>query len=275
MKLTTINMVKSKLDNVVKYIIEDSLFGKNEVSVIYKETKTIICLPSQTNCNIGCKFCHLTGTKRPVKCLSVDWFVSVVDYIVQQEQITNSILISFMGAGEPLLNIQNITNACESIHMKHNSRFAVATTLPTIHSIRYLSQWAIKHNNISFKLHLSVHGMKNRSTIVKSNVSIDLAIHETMMYSKNTNNPIEFHYTLVNGVNDQLSELMTFHNAIHGCKCTVKFLTLSENNNCFSSSLPNELLLSIFSNHIVEFYDPPGRDVGSSCGMFDIELYNE
>lgn len=274
--IATHEIVKSQIDDVTKYILIDPVFGKNEASVIRKPDKIIFCLPTQTNCRMGCAFCHLTGTTRPVKNLSHDWFVSVVDHLIKSENIpeNENFLVSFMGAGEPLLNVINLTEACEIIHAKYERiRFGAATLIPSASAIKKLTQWAQNHNNIRFKLHLSVHGITHRHRIIKSNVKIETAIDYIKMYSMKTGNQIEYHYTLVAGVNDQLSELIRFSNMVHG-HGTVKFLTLSENNGCKRSDLPTGLLQAVFSQNIVEFYDPPGRDVGASCGMFDKEIYN-
>lgn len=277
MELTTIAQVSSSIDNVTKYIVEDSEFGKNEVSVIRKADKIIFCLPTQTNCKMGCAFCHLTGTTRPVKNLSHDWFVSAIDHLIKSENLPESetFLVSFMGAGEPLNNLNNMTEACEIIHTKYeNIRFGMATMCPSVSAIKKLTRWAENHKHIRFKLHLSVHGIRHRDRIIKSNVDIETAINHTIMYAMRTGNPIEFHYAIVAGYNDQLGEILEFSNLTRSENATIKFLTVSENNGCHQGHLPEEMLATLFPSRVVEFYNPPGRDVGASCGMFDQEIYN-
>ena len=94
---------RSSVDAVTKYTIEDEHFGKNEVSVIHKQGKDVICVPSQTNCKMGCAFCHLTGTTRPADNLTSNWIASAVDFLAGFEHIESSqernLLVSFMGVG--------------------------------------------------------------------------------------------------------------------------------------------------------------------------------
>ena len=62
---------------------------------------------------------------------------------------------------------------------------------------------------------------------------------------------------------------------VSGDGSTVKFLALSETPGCSATKLSEDTIRAIFPLNIVEFYDPPGRDVGASCGMFNRDLYNE
>jgi adenine C2-methylase RlmN of 23S rRNA A2503 and tRNA A37 len=270
---------RSKTDHVTKYILSDEVYGLNEVSVINKMTKDIIVLPSQTNCNMGCTFCHLTGTTRPVKNFSSEWFLEVVKFIVFREELNRHILISFMGAGEPLLNVYSIINGIDFIHSEFkNVRFAISTMMPSLSLLDNVEQYLSTHPKVSIKLHLSVHGIGNRNKIVKSSVTAENAIKRLQEYNSRTNQPIEYHYTLVNDVNDSMNELIDFSWLVKsevGKDVTVKFLSLSENGNCEVSKVSNEYIQSLFKdkNVSVEFYDPPGRDVGSSCGMFDRSIY--
>lgn len=276
--IKTIEIVKSKIDNVTKYIVEDEKFGKNEVSIIYKKDKVIFCVPTQTNCKIGCTFCHLTGTTRKAINLTVDWLDSVIDHLIESENLHNiskDILISFMGVGEPFLNVDFLIKSIEKLTNKHqNIRFGISTMMPNISSIRSLTEFLLENGHCRVKLHLSVHGIFNRDKIVNSKVDISEAISAIQKYHKITKQPIEYHYTLVNEVNDSVKELNAFNNMISDDGSTVKFLTLSETNGCTSTNLSEKQIRSLFPDNIVEFYDPPGRDIGSSCGMFNKELYN-
>lgn len=280
MPLRIYNKVSSKVSDVVKYIIEDDIFGKNEVSVIRKPKKVIFCLPSQTNCKMGCTFCHLTGTTRAAKNLSPAWVVSVVDLLIKEEKVQGlreDLLISFMGAGEPMLNCEGIQMSIMTLHTKYPKiKYALSTMMPSAGTMKNFTSWAKCLKAVSIKVHLSVHGVFNRGAIVKSVVPINKAIDLVKDYHYETGKPIEYHYTLVKGVNDSLEELQEFEVLIEGAPATIKFLTLSENNGCETSEVTEETLDGMFSGHeAVEFYDPPGRDVGASCGMFDQSIYNE
>lgn len=85
-----IEKIYSKLDSTIKYvfktkdnlIIEFSYLNKND-------GKDIICIPSQTMCNIGCKFCHTTDFIGKIKSrnLTLDEIYSNCEYILNDLDI--------------------------------------------------------------------------------------------------------------------------------------------------------------------------------------------
>lgn len=270
---------ESKTDSVTKYIVEDNVFGKNEISVLRKDNKDVVVLPTQTNCKMGCTFCHLTGTTRKAHNLTWFWLSEAVQFIRDLEQLgSKTVLISFMGAGEPLINITNVLRGIEEISKRgYNIRFAISTMMPNTSALDQTTKWCLVNRSISLKLHLSVHGIESRNRIVTSPVSIEESITNLQRHSEITGLPIEYHYTLVNGVNDSVSELTRFRDLVvqRTELSTVKFLELSEVGECQKSEVSKTWLTELFSGMVVEFYDPPGRDVGSSCGMFDKSIYSE
>lgn len=270
-----VEKTNSKIDDVTKYVLEDDEFGKNEVSIIRKKDKVVFCIPTQTNCRMGCTFCHLTGTTRPSRNLTSDWLSSVVDYLTEQTQLNKPLLISYMGVGEPLLSVPALTDSMWDIHSKYpNTRFGVSTMMPSLVAMQSIINWCVVNPQIKVKMHLSVHGVSNRGSIIKAGIGVSESIQSIQRFHGATNLPIEYHYTLVGGVNDSVEELMAFNGLVEGDGGTIKFLTLSETNEFQTTLLSNDTVESCFPRNIVEFYDPPGRDVGASCGMFDKNLYN-
>ena len=119
-----LKVVKSEEDLTIKYIFqtESSLELKTSQSVIEfsyinkNDGKNIICLPSQTMCNLGCKFCHTTDFigKIPVRGVLSEELVEGIKYIHNDQNFKNNpkvLLISFMGCGEPILNVDNVINS--------------------------------------------------------------------------------------------------------------------------------------------------------------------
>lgn len=261
------------VDAVVKYVLSDDEYGLTEVSVLRKSNKDVIVVPSQTNCRMGCVFCHLTGTDREVRGFDGAWFLNVFRFMVRAERLgMRPLLVSFMGAGEPLLNVAGVIAGMRHIQIERGDvRFGVATMMPSLGLMSVLEIAAVVHK-LNVKVHLSVHGIGSRGSVIKSGVDVLEAIDQVRRYGRNTGNGIEYHYTLVRGVNDVLDELKAFRDAV-GDEGTVKFLKLSECGGCQESLVSQEQILEIFSGVTVEFYDPPGRDVGSSCGMFDRTIY--
>lgn len=269
---------RSETDEVVKYILSSDIFpefGKNEVSVIWKENKTVICMPSQTNCYRGCVFCHLTGTTRPVENLPAAWFIEVIVHLIDVLHLDDdNLLISFMGAGEPLCNYEEIIKCCCSIEHLSGIRYAIATTMPDIGSFADFTEKVVQYN-IDMKVHLSLHGIETRKDIMKNDVDAYTSVTLLDWYTNsNQAGPVEIHYTLIDGVNDSEEEMKllkacTFISAI-------KFISFNPVNSLMASEkYSKQDLIDFFGEDNVEFYTPPGIDIGASCGQFNREIYND
>ena len=109
--------IKSKIDDSIKYILfteTDNLVV--EATFIDKhDGKNIICLPTQTSCCMNCRFCHITdiASKIILRNLTETEITETVNYIFDNLGLSKDkmLLISFMGCGEPLLNVKNLINS--------------------------------------------------------------------------------------------------------------------------------------------------------------------
>ena len=82
-RMDFLKKVYSNIDNTVKFIfisqgqiIELSFIDKND-------GKDIICVPSQTACKLGCKFCFLSDYDLKVRNLWPMEIVSPVSYVIE------------------------------------------------------------------------------------------------------------------------------------------------------------------------------------------------
>jgi len=76
--------VGSKTDKTIKFVF---LSGGQviEFSYINKDDgKDIICAPTQTACNLGCKFCFLSDIKLPIRNLEPYEIVVPVYFIIKE-----------------------------------------------------------------------------------------------------------------------------------------------------------------------------------------------
>ena len=114
--MRSLGTFKDKKDNSLKSVFD---CGENkiiEMTLLFnKEKLDVVCAPTHHFCNLGCKMCHLTNNKLNKKMtpITVDNFIEALISTTtrdNKERITNKdrLLISFMGVGEPLLNLKLI-----------------------------------------------------------------------------------------------------------------------------------------------------------------------
>lgn len=288
--LERINIVRSKLDRTVKYIYL-SRGNVTEFSYIDKnDPKDIICVPTQTGCKMGCKFCFLTDYDLAVRNLAPEEIslptVSMVHRLSLTEKPARKqvLLVSFMGCGEPLNNIENVIEAMKSLRRSffekyHIVRFAVATLMPHEKLAENLIL-AVKKENLPVKLHLSLHtpDAKVRKEIMPAAIPADQSLDLLEKFRKETDNSVEVHYSLIDGVNDRDVDMQKLSALLKTRGIPVKFLIYNEKP---SVTFRQSKRVSEFRKHLEregiasEFYIPPGGDIGSSCGQFLMDYYAE
>ena len=289
-----IKIVKSKLDSTIKYIFktEDNLIV--EFSYINKDDgKDIICVSCQTMCNIGCKFCHTTDYIGKIKLRSLyhSEMVDGVEYIYKDLKLAEHhrvLLISYMGCGEPILNVENVIESMLKIkNMDCNesslTRFAIATSIPENHWLDFFKMTnLINEYKLPVKIHLSLHYTMDiiRKEWMPRALDIMPSLSAVDFYKKVTGNAVEIHYALIEGVNDTEQDAILLTNFLKGRDINIKFLFYNEKST-LDAKASNKEKLKIFKKYFNsagiyhEYYVPPGKDVGSSCGSFLMDYYLE
>ena len=279
-----------------------------EMSLLFnKEDKDVVCVPTHHFCNLGCKMCHLTNkglNKAMIPINSEDFIECLFQTLIRngnKRTDKKKLLISFMGVGEPLLNFKLIEEVYKNENLiKENLEYedigyAIATMMPN-NNILKLKEMVCKLN-IPLKVHFSMHtpiDSKRYDLIPSTNVSVQEALaylvnyreslqaNEEIMkkYSKlhTTNDPIEIHYTLINGVNDSQEELIKVCELLSKYNISIKFIRFNPINELQISNNEEEWVSKI-SQTIpqlrIKTYCPPGKEVGSSCGEFTKHYYHE
>ena len=279
--------IKSKIDDSIKYIFFTEEGLAVESTFIDKhDSKNIICLPTQTTCCMKCKFCHITDIASEIILRNITdiEIVQMVDYIFNDLELSKDkmLLISFMGCGEPLLNSVNLIKGMILLNSSYAKiRFALATSMPKNNEEHFKDfVKKIKDNKLNVKLHLSLHytndldrhnWMPNAEIISKSLELLDY-------YKKITNNAIEIHYTLINEVNDREEDIKKLISFFKNKDVCIKFIRYNSKNTINSTETPinkAESIMKILENNGIktEYYIPPARDVGGSCGQILVKEY--
>ena len=292
--------LKSVFDVGDNHIIEMTLLAN-------KQQMDVVCVPTHHFCNLGCKMCHLTNkglNKQMVPIKSTDFITCLIASLTKDGiKRTNKkkLLISFMGVGEPLLNLKLIEEVykMESIIKDtlgyETIGYALATMMPN-NNILKLTELVDKLN-IPLKVHFSMHtpiDQERFNLIPSTKVSVEEALAYLIHYRKRlqnndkimteyvklhrTNDPVEVHYTLIKDVNDKKEELDKVCELLDRYRITIKFirfnpineLKVSENETMWVSEISKKI-----SNLRVKTYSPPGREIGSSCGEFTKHYYQK
>jgi 23S rRNA (adenine2503-C2)-methyltransferase len=292
--LTLQHVVHSKVDFTQKHIYtlhRESGDTTIEVSVIDKrDGKKILCLPSQTNCSQACRFCHTRMLAGKVATTNLTRFE--IEKIARQTYLdaglsggTETLLVSFMGVGEPLANPELISSMVLmrtwAMSINRPIRFALATMLPKEHTGDFFDlSYDAAVNDLKLKVHLSLHYTTDdqRAEWMPTAAPIEQSLHLLHDYHRVTMNPVEIHYTLIKGVNDWYADGNRLRELLHDYKIPVKILHYNPIPGD-PHEAPDPLWVEYFRSELeaagidTEWYDSPGADISAACGMFSTDVY--
>ena len=293
---------KDNIDGTIKnvYIGDNKII---EISNLFNNQKRdVVCVPTHNFCSLGCKMCHLTNNKlnKSMNPICYDDFIEcLLDSLTYFDHKEN-LLISFMGVGEPQLNMALIKDVFlnediikEACHYR-NIGYSLSTMMPFDNIDKLIS--IVYSNNIPLKLHFSLHSPideKRSELIPATKVNVRDALQLLANYRKimNQNEFIkkeygkfhdnydftEIHYTLIDNVNDSDDELSLLYDLLSEFKIPIKFISFNPKDDLKKSNNEEKWIkkLSEIEGLIVKRYCPPGREVGSSCGEFTKHYYHE
>lgn len=305
--INNLGRFKDFSDNSLKTVFEVDEHKIIEMTLLFnKEEMDVVCVPTHHFCNLGCKMCHLTnkGLNKSMIAINSDDFIYCLKKTVTKndKRITDKkkLLISFMGVGEPLLNLNLIKEVYQKADLLKKELnydtigYAIATMMPNNNILKLTEM--VDNLNIPLKVHFSMHtpiDTERFDLIPSTRVSIEEALAYLIRYrdkiQKNpkimneyvklhrTNDPIEIHYTLIKGVNDGEQELEGVCNLLSKYNIPIKFIRFNPINELERSTM-EEMWIKEIKEKVpdlrVKTYSPPGREIGSSCGEFTKHYYH-
>jgi 23S rRNA (adenine2503-C2)-methyltransferase len=270
----------------IKFVFKTKGNSIIEFTYLYKKDgKDIICVPTQTMCNLACRFCHTTNYigKIPKEHIGGEVISEAVEYIcntLKLDPTKKDLLISYMGIGEPTDNIDGVIQSMDSLSQLYPLvRFAISTVLPAQSMVNFFKLTDFVATSLfQVKLHVSLHFTddKIRTQWLPASTNIKATIDAASFYKNYTNENVEIHYTLIDGINDTEADAERLVELLKDKNFNVKFLFYNKRTEL---SYEASEKYNIFENALkaagisCEYYHPSAQDIGSSCGSFNMKEY--
>ncbi len=205
--------------------------GERIESVLIDEGgRLTLCVSSQVGCAFGCSFC-LTGQDGFRRNLSageiVDQICAARRELSPDERLTNLV---FMGMGEPLANLQQVTKALEIITADQGLNFS--TRKITLSTVGLVPEMLRLSQLVPIKLAVSLHAADNdtRSRIMPVNRRYPL--EELLKACRHLEVPrrqrITFEYLLLDGVNDSAEAARKLAKLLRGLRAKINIIPFNE-----------------------------------------------
>lgn len=217
-------ILKSDIDASVNFI-EDSLVGFTEARYVRRtEPYFIAYLSSQTGCNRGCRFCHLTTTKQTkFTDITPEEYFTQAETIFEhysKDKVAQYVHFNFMARGEALNN-QYLVNSSTHILVKlgelaqsHNltPKFNISTILPAnkkkLHEI-----FPIVTPTIYYSIY-SINESWRRKWMPAAKPALQ-ALDEIKTYQDLSKKIVKFHCAFIEGQNDNIYDVHSMLTAIN------------------------------------------------------------
>ena len=204
----------SSLDKSVNFI-EKSLEGFLESRYVRKVGKYFICyLSSQTGCNRGCRFCHLTATKQTKFQDSQipDFCAQARDVFkhYKQESPAQYVHFNFMARGEPLASkvfqddADGIFRALHSLTHHYDAdlgiKYNVSSILPNTLTKSLPQIFKGVHPTLYYSMYSA--NPECRAKWLPSALDLDTSLELLQEYQSYSKKIIKIHHCLIEGEND-------------------------------------------------------------------------
>ena len=286
MQLTVLN---SKLDHSVNFV-EEQLVGFIESRFVRKCDEYFIAyLSSQTGCNRGCTFCHLTATGQTsfVDSSHNDFMaqaIQIFKHYRKEKTRAKYMHYNFMARGEPLANKILLESGDELLGKL--GQIAKGEGLPAKFNISTIMPITLKQslpnvfNYINPTIYYSLYSTNPewRAKWIPAAMGADKALDMLKEYQDFSKKIIKIHYAFIAGENDSEQEINNVCDAIDKVNLNCEFNLVRYNpaapeQGVESSEEVIQRNIDILRNRFkfngkVQVIPRVGFDVKASCGMF-------
>ena len=163
-----------------------------------------LCVSSQVGCAVGCLFC-MTGRDGLLRQLSSGEIIAQVALARRLRPINK---VVFMGMGEPAHNLENVMAAIELLGTQGNigHKNLVFSSVGDPRLFERLQQGLVKPA-LALSLHSSKPGLREQLLPRAPRMTPDELVDLGERYARAPGYPIQYQWTLLEGINDGADEL--------------------------------------------------------------------
>ena len=250
-----------------------SLFAGNRTDASVESGKwkrLTACISSQVGCAMACKFC-LTGVQGLDRHLQTHEIVAQVHELRRRAPITN---IVFMGMGEPLHNLDNVSKACQILidqdGLGLSKRKVTVSTSGLVPAIDELG----KRVDVSLAISLNASNDEQRSAIMPVNKKWNIAalLDACRRYPLGSHRRITFEYVLLKDFNDSIEDAARVAKLTRGIPSKINLIPFNEHSGS-EFKRPTDETVKKFQKYLLDRHITAtvrisrGRDILAACGQ--------
>lgn len=172
-----------------------------------------LCVSSQVGCAVGCRFC-MTGRDGLLRQVQSAEIVAQVALARLRRPVRK---VVFMGMGEPAHNLDNVMEAIELLGTVGNvgHKNLVFSTVGDPRAFERLHQERVKPA-LALSLHTTKAGLRQQLLPRAPRMTPEEVVAAGERYARATGHPIQYQWTLLEGINDGDDEIEGIVNLLAG-----------------------------------------------------------
>ena len=261
------------IETVLLLMKDEQLSDSGKVT---KQAQYTVCVSTQVGCKVGCSFC-LTAKSGFVRNLTTAEIVAQVLLIKKDNNFPpeKRINIVYMGMGEPLDNLDNLSKAIYIF--KDADGLAISPKRQTISTSGISSKIKkLGEMKLDVQLAISLHAVDNklREELIPMNKAypIESIIEAVRNFPIKKRQKVLFEYLVIKDINDDVSSAKKLIKLLHGLKAKVNLIYF----NPYPGTLyqrPTKESMGNFANYLIKhgvmatIRSSKGIDISAACGQ--------
>ncbi|MEY5097495.1 MAG: rRNA (adenine2503-C2)-methyltransferase [Pseudomonadota bacterium] len=228
-----------------------------------------LCVSTQVGCAVGCQFC-MTGQSGLLRQLSAGEILAQFVLARQRRPVKK---VVFMGMGEPSHNLDNVLDAIElmATHGGIGHKNLVFSTVGDRRVFERLPQGRVKPA-LAVSLHTTDPELRARLLPRAQRINPDELVELAETYARASGYPVQYQWTLLEGINDGDAELERLTRLLAGKYAMMNFIPFnSVEGSGFGRPSEErcwEMAQQLRRHGIIAcLRDSAGQDVDGGCGQ--------
>lgn len=248
----------------------------DEKGGLLHEAKYTVCVSTQVGCKVGCSFC-LTAKGGFTRDLTAGEIVAQVLAVKKDNDLAahRRLNIVYMGMGEPLDNLENLTDAIKII--KDEEGLSISGKRQTV-STSGISTKIDKLGQMDLGVHIaiSLHAVDDelRTELIPMNKAYNIAsiIEAVRRFPIDTRKRVMFEYLVIKEKNDDIASAKKLVKLLHGIKAKVNLIYFNPYpGSDYKRPTPQDMVK--FQQYLIDhgllctIRDSKGIDISAACGQ--------
>ncbi|MDO8350328.1 MAG: RNA methyltransferase [Gallionella sp.] len=228
-----------------------------------------LCISTQVGCAVGCVFC-MSGRAGLIRQLGSAEVVAQVVLARRRREVNK---VVFMGMGEPAHNLDNVLEAIELLGMQGNigHKNLVLSTVGDLRVFERLPLMTVKPA-LALSLHTTDATLRAKLLPQAPPIAIEALVERAEAYACATNYPVQYQWTLIEGVNDSDAELEGIVRLLAGKYAVMNFIPFNEVDGLAYRRPSSERISAMTDNlmrHgiLAKIRDSAGQEIEGACGQ--------